>query len=147
MYCVITLFRLKKENLLMYVYDVILKSNCSLSQSTMIELHHSIAAVKAEAVTRVGPMTGPEETANREATRGDLEVLGHGPGLPIWMKMLLWVTTLRTAAPSIDCKSNHLIKPVDCWTLSVDTFVKSGTCCLAPKQAVPLFKECLKNCY
>lgn len=76
-------------NLLMYVYDVTLKSNCSLSQSTMIELHHSIAAVKAEVVTRVGPMTGPEETASRVATRGDLEVLGHGPGLLIWMKMLL----------------------------------------------------------
>lgn len=55
-------------------------------QSMMIEQRRSFAAVKAEAPTRVG-MTGPEETANGEATPEALEVLGHGLGLTIQMEM------------------------------------------------------------
>lgn len=53
----------------------------------MIEPHHSFAAVKAEAHTRVAHMTGPAETANGEATQEALEVLGHGLGLMILMEI------------------------------------------------------------
>lgn len=53
----------------------------------MIELHHSFATVKAEALTRVGRMTGPAETANEEATQEALEVLDHGLDLKTQMEM------------------------------------------------------------
>lgn len=53
----------------------------------MIEPHHSFATAKAEALTRVGRMTGPAETANGEATQEALEVLDHGLGLKILMEM------------------------------------------------------------
>lgn len=52
-----------------------------------IELHHSFVTVKAVSRTRVGPMTGPAETANGEAILEALEVLGHGLGLTILMQM------------------------------------------------------------
>lgn len=53
----------------------------------MIEQHHSFVTVKAEVPTKVGPMTGPAETANVEATRGALEVPGHGLDLMTPMEM------------------------------------------------------------
>lgn len=59
----------------------------SLSQSMMIEPHHSFVTVKAEAVIRVGPMTGPAETANGETMLEALEVLGHGLGLTMPIQM------------------------------------------------------------
>lgn len=61
--------------------------SCFLAQSTMTEPHHSFATVKAEALTRVGCMTGPAETANEEATQEALEVLDHGLGSKIQMEM------------------------------------------------------------
>lgn len=53
----------------------------------MIEQHRSSVTVKAGVPTKVGPMTGPAETANVEATRGTLEVPGHGLGLMILMEI------------------------------------------------------------
>lgn len=62
--------------------------SCFLAQNMMIEQHHhSFATVKAEALTRVGRMTGPAETANGEATQEALEVLDPGLGLKIQMEM------------------------------------------------------------
>lgn len=45
------------------------------------------ATVKAEALLRVGRLTGPAEIVGEEIMQGGLEVLGHDPGLKIQMGM------------------------------------------------------------